>query len=80
MPGMLRRQSELDGEEPPSAVLRRAIKESGLSLQELSRRTGVNVSALSRFVRESVGLSLASLDRLAPELKLRVVVAPKERT
>ena len=64
---------------PASEVVREAIRESGLPIRELARRTGVEVSALSRFVNEQVGISLTTFEKLAPELGLRVVWEPPTR-
>jgi len=58
-----------------SDEIRRAIQSSGLSRYEIAKRSGVQQSALSRFVRGE-GLSTASLDRLAPVLGLHLVVDP----
>ena len=58
---------------PASEVVREAIREAGLPIRELARRTGVEVSALSRFMAGKVGISLATFEKLAPELGLRVV-------
>lgn len=58
---------------PASEVVREAIRASGLPIRELARRTGVEVSALSRFMNEQVGISLTTFERLAPELGLRVI-------
>ncbi len=58
---------------PASEIVRRAILESGLPIRELARRTGVEVSALSRFQAGKVGISLTTFEKLAPELGLRVV-------
>lgn len=55
-----------------SEVVREAIGASGLPIRELARRTGVEVSALSRFVNEQVGISLSTFEKLAPELGLRI--------
>jgi len=66
---------------PASEVVREAIRTSGLPIRELARRTGVEVSALSRFVNELVGISLSTFEKLAPELGLRVVQeAPADTT
>jgi transcriptional regulator with XRE-family HTH domain len=56
-----------------SEVVREAIRASGVPIRELSRRTGVEASALSRFMSGQVGISLATFEKLAPELGLRVV-------
>ena len=53
---------------------RGAVRCSGMSRYLLSQRSGVPEASLSRFVRGMGGLSLASLDRLAEVLELRVVV------
>ena len=58
---------------PASEVVRDAIRASGLTIRELSRRTGVEPSVLSRFLNGQVGISLTTFEKLAPELGLRVV-------
>lgn len=68
----LARMAEAE-ENPPSAVVREAILDSDFSLRELAELTGVDAAGLSRFVRKSVGLTLGSLDKLAPLLGLRVI-------
>jgi transcriptional regulator with XRE-family HTH domain len=55
-----------------STVVRRAIAERGLSLNALSRRTGVDVATLSRFVNEQASVTLTTLELLADELGLSV--------
>jgi transcriptional regulator with XRE-family HTH domain len=55
-------------------VLRRAILESGLALSELTRRTGVQTSALSRFMHGERSIGLPTFEALAAELGLRVVL------
>lgn len=56
-----------------SEVVREAIRASGLPIRELSRRTGVEASALSRFMNGQVGISLATFEKLAPELGLEII-------
>lgn len=56
-----------------TTVLREAIEASGLALTELQRRTGVDRSQLSRFLRGERSLTLRSMDALAAELGLRLV-------
>jgi transcriptional regulator with XRE-family HTH domain len=58
---------------PASEVVREAIRDSGLPIRELARRTGVEPSVLSRFLNEQVGISLATFEKLAGELGLQVV-------
>ena len=53
-----------------SGQLRAAILESGVSLQQLARDTGVDVGSVSRFVRAERTLTLDSADRLATRLRL----------
>lgn len=60
-----------------SEIVREAIRASGLPIRELSRRTGVEASALSRFMGGQVGISLTTFEKLAPELGLRVVQLPR---
>ncbi len=56
-----------------SEQLRRFIKDSGVSLYQLERETGVHNSMLSRFLRDERGLRIESVDALAEFLKLRLV-------
>jgi len=56
----------------PSDVVRAAIIRSKLSLGELSRRSGVDTSSLSRFVARRNLLGLAAVDKLAPVLGLKI--------
>lgn len=60
-------------------TVREAVRGSGLSLQELARRTGVDVAALSRFMN-GTGLTLATFDKLAGELELRIVGGRRRRS
>jgi transcriptional regulator with XRE-family HTH domain len=52
------------------AVLKEAVGESGLSLNELSRRSGVDQSQLSRFMRGERYLSLEAASKLFDALGL----------
>ena len=56
-----------------SEQLRRFIKDSGVSLYQLERETGVHNSMLSRFLRGERGLRLEAVDALSKHLKLRLV-------
>ena len=58
-----------------SEQLRAAIAESGQSLQQLAQESGVDVAALSRFVRGERTLTMTTADRLAAYLKLQVTSA-----
>jgi transcriptional regulator with XRE-family HTH domain len=61
---------------PLTDELKRAIRESGLSRYEISKRTGVNEAVLSRFMAGKVNVNLATADALAESLGLRFVVDP----
>jgi transcriptional regulator with XRE-family HTH domain len=51
-------------------VVRRAIRESGRSLRDLERATGIEAAQLSRFMNRKGGMSLEAFDRLAGALGL----------
>ena len=53
---------------PLADRFRRSIQASGLSLSELARRSGVDHSRLSRFVRGERDLTLDAVDRLCAVL------------
>lgn len=56
-----------------SEDLRRAINESGLSINALSKECGVTQPALSRFVRGDRDIKLGSADKLAEYFRLRLM-------
>jgi transcriptional regulator with XRE-family HTH domain len=56
----------------PEGVLRQAMADSGLSLNELSRRTGISTSQLSRFMRGERDIGFASGARLMEALGLEL--------
>ena len=53
--------------------LRAAVAESGMTLGELTRATGIDKSALSRFVNGERGVSMEAMDALGQCLGLRIV-------
>jgi transcriptional regulator with XRE-family HTH domain len=53
--------------------IRIAIRESGRSLNQLSKDCGVGRDRLSRFVRGERGMGLDALERLCQTLGLRIV-------
>ena len=53
--------------------LRRAVVESGKSLGQITRDTGIHKSALSRFVNGERGVSCEAMDALGKYLGLRLV-------
>lgn len=57
-----------------SEQIRGIIEASGMTRYEISKRTGVEQSALSRFMSGERGLSTATLDKLGGLLDLEVVV------
>jgi len=59
--------------EKPSDRVRRAVADSGLSNCQICRAAGLNEAILSRFMAGTRGLSLATLDALAPVLGLQIV-------
>lgn len=65
---------------PISDVLAHAIRDSGLSLRELSRQAGIHSPSLVRFLRGERGLNLETADRVAKLLGLRLVQGrPKQK-
>jgi transcriptional regulator with XRE-family HTH domain len=65
--------SKKKGEPTLTDQLRDAIRQDGRSLNELGRLCGVDAARLSRFVRGERGLSLDAVDKIAAELRLRLV-------
>lgn len=57
------------------AVLKSAVKQSGLSLNTIAKESGLSQSQLSRFVNNERTLTLESAAKLFTYLKLRVVDA-----
>jgi transcriptional regulator with XRE-family HTH domain len=57
--------------------LRAAVRDGGMSRYRLAKRTGIDESLLSRFVRGKTGLSLGTVDKLVEELGLEL--RPKGR-
>ena len=53
-----------------SGSLRKAIKDSGISISELARRTGVARQAINRFLSGERGLTTETVDKLCVELRL----------
>jgi len=59
--------------------IREAIKNSGLTLNQLADRAGIDQSQLSRFMRNERGLTLTTLEALLDALGLEVRIV-KRRT
>ena len=60
-------------DEPFNEQLRRAVGQAGMTHAEISRRTGIAQSILSRFVNHGAGLSIDSIDKLCRCLRLHLV-------
>ena len=60
-----------------SDQLRRAIDDSGLSRYAISKETGIDQAALSRFMHGQSGLSIDALDRLGECLQLTIILGRK---
>jgi ribosome-binding protein aMBF1 (putative translation factor) len=54
-------------------TVKKAIKDSGMSLNALARATGVQVSSLSRFMRGEQDLVFGAVQSLAAVLGLRLI-------
>ena len=55
----------------------RAIRESSLSQNEISRRTGINISLLNRTLHRTANLSFESLEELLKVLGFELVLRKK---
>lgn len=60
--------------------LRRIVAGCGKAQGEISRDTGIDKTALSRFLSGERGVSCAVMDKLGEYLGLRIVKATKPRT
>ncbi|MGV1080770.1 MAG: helix-turn-helix domain-containing protein [Candidatus Nanopelagicales bacterium] len=57
----------------PSEVVKRVIRERGLTAYRLGKSTGVSVDAIQRFLNNETALRSAPLDKLCQELGLVLV-------
>ncbi len=62
-----------------SDQIRDAVRKSGLSGYRICEKTGIEPASLSRFLSGERGMSLASLDKLAALLRLKIVVERKRK-
>jgi transcriptional regulator with XRE-family HTH domain len=53
-------------------TVREAIAESGIEPAEMARRSGIDKAALSRFLRGTTGLSVESVEKIAPVVGLKI--------
>jgi len=63
-----------------SDQIRRLIDSSGLSRYEIAKRSGIDQSAISRFMTGERGLSTTALDTLGKLLDLEVVMHGPRRS
>jgi transcriptional regulator with XRE-family HTH domain len=55
-----------------SDALRKAVRESGLTMYRIAKESGVSFSTIQRFVTDKRPLSMANLDGLARYMKLEL--------
>jgi plasmid maintenance system antidote protein VapI len=67
------------GPKSVTGVLKQSILQSGRSLSELGRATGVATAILSRFVRGQRGITNETVDKLCRELGLELVQRRRPR-
>lgn len=62
-------------------VIRKAIRDSGLSLYAVARDSGCNVAPIQRFMAKEHGMTVETLERVAPivGIELRVKRRPKSK-
>lgn len=65
---------------PVSRALRETIGELGLTAYAMAKRAGVSVDAVQRFMNAERGLSLATVDKLADALELRLCPVDSPRS
>jgi hypothetical protein len=58
---------------PMTAMIRKAMVASGMSLGEMERRSGVSRAQLSRFASGTRSLTLPAVEKLCPVLGLKLV-------
>ena len=60
--------------------IRRAIRKSGLSLNQLAEETGVDDGVLSRFMRDERSITLETAEKLADYLGLELHERSRKRS
>jgi len=60
-------------------AIRKAIDESGQTRYQISQRTGIAQSQLSRLMSGERGLSVEGIETLADYLGLEIVIRPRRR-
>lgn len=59
--------------------VRQAITDSGLTRYAIAKQTGVNEAALSRFMAGQIGMTLATLEKLRPIIRVSIKPAKRRR-
>lgn len=67
---MARTSKKASRKKPISRVLRKAIREQGLTAYAAAKHAGVSVDAVQRFLNDERGLTLETVDKLASALQL----------
>ena len=62
-----------------SERLRAAIRRSGLSQNEVARRAGIDPGMVNRFLHGTRSMTLATAEKVAAALGLKLTVAPKRK-
>jgi transcriptional regulator with XRE-family HTH domain len=73
-----RKPARMEGS-PLIGVLKEAIQESGLSVNELAKQSGVSQPQLSRFMRGDRSLTLPAAEKLVEFFGMRLVKAGETR-
>ena len=60
-------------------IIQQAIRDSGLSINEVARRAGVDAGALSRFMRNERNMILPQIEKLCRVLELSLQLTRKSR-
>lgn len=61
-----------------SDQIRDAITSAGVSRYEICKQTGINQATLSRFMNETGGMSVQTLDKLGKYLGLEITAVNRE--
>ncbi|OAI53212.1 hypothetical protein AYO47_05245 [Planctomyces sp. SCGC AG-212-M04] len=69
---MAQRKRKQTPKKPISRGLRDAIRDQGLTAYGAAKRAGVSVDAVQRFLKEERSLTLATADKIASSLDLRL--------
>jgi transcriptional regulator with XRE-family HTH domain len=70
---MAKKKDTDGGASPLIGILKDAIRDSGISLNELSKRTGVSNPQISRFMRGDRSLTLPAAEKLVEYFGMKLV-------